>query len=103
MWILLVEIAGALTALCGWFIFHAFGLLLTGSVLIAVFDALMSSSGGQLKSPGLSLLLLAAGAIVGGVSGYGILTAALLFFSIYSALFLRLKLVLLVLAVMNDE
>ena len=103
MWILLVEIAGVLTALCGWFIFHAFGLLLTGSVLIAVFDALMSSSGGQLKSPGLSILLLAAGTIVGGVSGYGILAAALLFYSIYSAFFIILKLVLLVLAVLNEE
>lgn len=103
MWILLVEIAGVLTALCGWFVFHAFGLLLTGSVLIAAFDALMSSSGGQLKSPGLSLLLLAAGTIAGAVSGYGIPATALLFYTIYSALFVVLKLVFLVLAVMNEE
>lgn len=103
MWIFLVEIAGVLLSLFGWFGFHSFGLLAAGSILIVIFDVLMSSSGGQIKNYGLSILLAVAGGVFGGLSGYGILTAALLAFSVYSAIILILKMILLILAVMNRE
>lgn len=103
MWIFLVEFVGIAVALGGWYGFQSFGALLAGSVLIAVFDILMFSSGGQLKHPGLSIFLLAAGGITGAITGSGILVTALLFFSVYSAVFLILKLILLLLAAFDHE
>ena len=101
MWIFLIEIIGVLLSLCGWFGLHVFGLLFAGSILIMIFDVLMSSSGGQIKNYGISILLLVAGGVFGGMSGYGVLTSALLAFSVYSAVILILKLILFILAVLN--
>ena len=103
MWVFLVEIAGVVMALGGWFSMHSFPLLLTGSLLIIVFDLLMSSSGGQLKPYGISVFLLAAGAVVGKLTAYGVLTTALLFFSLFSAGIVLFKLILLMLALFDDE
>ena len=103
MWIFLVEIAGAVTALCGWFVCHSFAALLIGSILMGIFDMLLYTAGGQLKSYGLSLLLLIGGGIVGALSGYGSLTMALLFFAVYSAVVIVMKLILFVLAMLNQE
>ena len=90
-------------ALCGWFGFHVFWPLATGSLLIIAFDALMSSSGGQIKHFGVSFRRLAAGGVIGRLTGYGILVTSLLAFSIYSAVVLILKLLLLLLAVLDQE
>ena len=103
MWIFLVELAGAVMALGGWFILHSFWCLLAGVILIIFFDILMSSSGGQLKSWILSILLPAAGGLIGGLTDHGILTTAMLFFSVYSAVILMLKLCLLMLAALDRE
>lgn len=103
MWIFLVEITGVVMALGGWLGMHSFPFLLIGSLLIVVFDMLMSSSGGQLKPYGISVFLLAAGAIIGKLTAYGILTTALLFFSLFSAGIVLFKLILLMLAVFDKK
>ena len=103
MWIFLIEIAGTVISLCGWFAWHSFRLLMIGSIMILAFDLLMFSSGGQLKHSGLSVVLLAAGGIIGSISGYGTAEAALLFFSVYSAVFVFLRLILVLLAVLDHE
>lgn len=103
MWIFIIEAAGVLLSLCGWFAFHSFWLLITGVILILIFDAFMSSSGGQLKSLVLSLVFILGGGIAGALTGCGVVTAALLAFSVYSAFVVLLKLILLTLAVLNRE
>ena len=103
MWIFFIEAAGDLLSLCGWFVFHSFWLLAAGVVLVLIFDALMSSSGGQLKSSILSLVFILGGGIAGALTGFGVVTAALLAFSVYSAFIALMKLILLALAVMDRE
>ncbi len=103
MWIFLLEAAGVLLALCGWSVYHSVWLLLAGVVMILIFDAMMSSSGGQLKSNRLSVFFLLAGGIAGAATGYGILTASLLAFAAYSAVIVLFKVILLTLAVLDRE
>ena len=103
MWIFLIEIAGTILSLGGWFALHSFWLLLAGSLIVLAFDLLMFSSGGQLKNNGLSVILLIAGGLFGGIKGCGIPESALLFFSVYSAVIVLLKLILVLLAVLDNE
>lgn len=103
MWIFLLEIAGAILSLGGWFGFHSFWLLLAGVILIIAFDCIMSSSGGQFKSLKFSIFLVIAGAIAGGLTQYGILASAMLAFSFYSALLVVLKLILLFMGMLDRE
>ena len=103
MWIFLIEIAGTILSLGGWFALHSFWLLLAGSLMVLAFDLMMSTSGGQLKNYGLSVILLIAGGIIGGIGGYGIPESALLFFSFYSAVTVLLKLILILLALLDNE
>ena len=101
MWFFFIEIAGTAISLCGWFAMHSFRLLLAGSIMVLGFDLLMSSSGGQLKHNGLSVVFLIIGGIIGGINGYGIAETALLSFSVYSAVFVLLRLILVLLAVLD--
>lgn len=103
MWIFLLEILGVVLALAGWFGLHSLPMLIIGAVIVIAFDLLMSSSGGQIKSFGLSAVLLIVGAIVGGLTGWGIVQTALIFFAVYSAIVVVFKLILLVLASADDE
>ena len=103
MWIFLIEIAGTILSLGGWLVLHSFWLLLAGSLMILVFDLMMFTSGGQIKNYGLSVILLIAGGIFGGIGGYGIPESALLFFSFYSAVTVLLKLILILLALLDNE
>lgn len=106
MWIFLLDIAGVILSLGGWFGLHSFWLLLAGIILTGLFDCLMSSSGGQLKSFKLSVISVVIGAITEGVlqGGIpGILAGAMLGFAVYSALLVVFKLILLFIGMLDKE